>query len=73
MIPQMTIQEEADLIIRDVFGDNYCIMIDVILELCEDNGIAYDPHLNGDKINKLIIDNADDLRRRYKAYLYSGY
>jgi hypothetical protein len=71
MISQMTIQEEADLIISDVFGDDYSNRGIVIQELCEENGIAYDPDLNGDEINKLIIDNEDDLYMRYTDHLYA--
>jgi hypothetical protein len=71
MIPQMTIQEEADLIIVDIFGDDYSNRGLVIQELCEDNGIAYDPDLNGEEINNLIVDNEDTLRIMYTDYLYT--
>jgi hypothetical protein len=71
MIPKMTIQEEADLIIGDVFGDDYGNRGIVIQELCEENGIAYDPDLNSDEINRLIIDNEDDLYMRYTDHRYA--
>lgn len=71
MIPKMTIQEEANLIIADIFGNDYANRGHVINDLCEDNGIAYDPDLNGDEINELIVNNEDTIRIMYADYLYT--
>ena len=65
----LTTAEESNLILQDVFDKDSTGMDDIILELCEDNSIAFDWELNGDEIHSLIIENEDALHHVYADYL----
>jgi hypothetical protein len=58
--PRLTASEEANIILQDIF-DDADTMNDVLHNLCEEDGIAFDWDLNGDEIDALIIDNEDRL------------
>lgn len=58
--PRLTASEEANIILQDIF-DDADTMNDVLHNLCEEAGIAFDWDANGDEIDALIIDNEDRL------------
>lgn len=67
MIQELTIAEEAQLILLDVFNEdeiaqNYCINL-----LCEQEQIVVCPE-NQDQINELIVEFEDELHSIYKFY-----
>jgi hypothetical protein len=68
MIEKLTSEEEAAIIIEDIFqGDNtakeYCLK-----ELAELRGLNYDS-LEPDEVIELIIENEDDLYSLHDQYI----
>ena len=68
MIPTLTATEEADLILDDIFEQDYDGQISVISQLCDYFGIALCPE-NEDEIEDLVIENEDLIARMYQDYL----
>jgi len=68
MIPTLTTQEEVDLILDDIFDQDYDGQIAVIAQLCDDFGVAQCPE-NEDEIQDLIIEHEDLIESMYKNYL----
>ncbi len=67
-IPTLTAVEEAELILDDVFDQDYDGQIAVIAQLCEEFGIAQCPE-NEEEIQDLVIENEDLLYQMYEDYL----
>lgn len=68
MIPTLTATEEADLILDDIFEQDYDGQISVISQLCDYFGIAQCPE-NEDEIEDLVIENEDLIAQMYQDYL----
>ena len=68
MIPTLTTQEEVDLILDDIFDQDYDGQIAVIAQLCDDFGVAQCPE-NEDEIQDLIVEHEDLVESMYKNYL----
>ena len=68
MIPTLTTQEEVDLILDDIFDQDYDGQIAVISQLCDDFGVAQCPE-NEDEIQDLIVEHEDLVESMYKNYL----
>jgi len=66
--PTLSPTEEADLILDDIFGQDYDGQIAVISLLCDDYGIAQCPE-NEDEITDLVIENEDLVAQMYQEYL----
>jgi hypothetical protein len=66
--PRLTASEEANIILQDVFDDAET-MNNVLQNLCEQEGIAFDWDLNGDEIDDLIIDNENVLIQMIRSDL----
>ena len=66
----LTTAEESAMILKDVFESDSTGMNDVLMELCEENSIAFDLELNGDEIHSLVIENEDALYTLYADYLH---
>lgn len=64
--PRLTASEEANIILQDIF-DDADTMNDVLHNLCEEAGIAFDWDANGNEIDALIIDNEDRLMEMVTA------
>jgi|LauGreDrversion4_2_1035121.scaffolds.fasta_scaffold04348_10 hypothetical protein len=67
-IPTLTSEEEANLILDDIFDQDYDGQMSVIAGLCDDFGIAHCPE-NEDEVLDLIIENEDLIYRMYQDYL----
>lgn len=67
-IPQLTIEEEADLILNDVFLDDTTGQAECLSRLAELQGQVCSK-MNQSEINDMIIDNEDDLHALYDDYL----
>lgn len=63
--PRLTASEEAHIILQDIFEYDAEGMNQILGDLCEEHGIAYDWDTNGDEIDNLIIDHEDLI-----GYLY---
>jgi hypothetical protein len=68
LIPTLTAEEEANLILDDIFDQDYDGQMAVIAELCDDYGIAQCPE-NEDEITDLVIENEDLVAQMYQDYL----
>ena len=68
MIPTLTTQEEVDLILDDIFDQDYDGQIAVIAQLCDDFGVAQCPE-NEEEIQDLIVEHEDLIESMYKNYL----
>jgi len=68
MIPTLTTQEEVDLILDDIFDQDYDGQVAVIAQLCDDFGVAQCPE-NEDEIQDLIVEHEDLVESMYKNYL----
>jgi hypothetical protein len=64
----LTAQEEVDLILDDIFDQDYDGQVSVIAQLCDDFGIDRCPE-NEDEIQDLIIEHEDLIQTMYKHYL----
>ncbi len=67
-LPTLSPTEEADLILDDIFDQDYDGQISVISLLCNDYGIAQCPE-NEDEITDLVIENEDLIAQMYQEYL----
>jgi hypothetical protein len=67
-IPTLTTTEEVDLILDDIFDQDYDGQIAVIAQLCEEFGIAQCPE-NEEEIQDLVIENEDLISQMYQDYL----
>lgn len=67
--PRLTASEEANIILQDTFQFDADGMDAMLQQLCDDAGIAFDWEANGEEIDKLIIDNEDELISMYQSYL----
>jgi len=68
MIPTLTTQEEVDLILDDIFDQDYDGQVSVIAQLCDDFDIDQCPE-NEDEIQDLIVEHEDLIESMYKNYL----
>jgi hypothetical protein len=66
--PRLTISEESNLILQEIFEYDSEGMETVLNDFCEENGIAYDWDANGEEIDNLIVDNEDELSLMYQNY-----
>lgn len=67
-IPTLTAAEEVDLILDDIFDQDYDAQVAVIAQLCEEFGIAQCPE-NEEEIQDLVIENEDLISQMYQDYL----
>lgn len=67
-IPTLTAAEEVDLILDDIFDQDYDGQVAVIAQLCEEFGIAQCPE-NEEEIQDLVIENEDLISQMYQDYL----
>jgi hypothetical protein len=63
----MTASEECNHILQDIFQYDAEGMNQIVGDLCEEHGIAYDWETNGDEIDNLVIDNEDLLIHLYES------
>lgn len=68
MIATLTTTEEADLILDDIFDQDYDGQLAVIALLCDYFAIAQCPE-NEDEIEDLIVENEYLISQMYKDYL----
>ena len=67
-IPTLTAAEEVDLILDDIFDQDYDGQVAVIAQLCEEFDIAQCPE-NEEEIQDLVIENEDLISQMYQDYL----
>lgn len=63
----LTAQEEANLVLDDIFGDDPEMIQNVLQTLCEENAVEYD----SEEMYDLILDNEESLRAQYQPDLSS--
>lgn len=68
MIPTISATEEADLILDDIFDQDYDGQLAVISMLCEQFDVEQCPE-NQDQIDDLVVEHEDLISKMYQNYL----
>lgn len=69
-IQQLTLEEESDLILNDVFDDDTDAQVPCLTELATLHNLDYST-MTQEEIQDLVVENEDDLYALYDNYKYS--